>query len=266
MKRLTHDSQVVFNRKIGRGIFHMRLAVKAGIRVKPGQFINLLVSDSYDPLLRRPFSVFDASEKSIDIVYSAIGRATFLMSRKIKGESLNFTGPRGNSYIDFITPGMKKTLFIVVGGGTGAASANYLAKWLRRAGMRLKLIQGAASKGLLIKAGEFCKKGVLFSTDDGSAGIKGFATDIVKKAASVDSVVFACGPKPMLGALKKAVPKGTRVFVSLEEYMGCGIGACVSCVTPVKVKNAGTKRVKNSFEYKRVCVDGTVFELDELVL
>jgi dihydroorotate dehydrogenase electron transfer subunit len=138
---------VVYNKEIGSGFYHMKLETKSIIKAKPAQFINVKVSDTYQPLLRRPFSVFNASGKSVEIVYKVLGEGTVLMSKMQKGHKTDFIGPQGNSYLDFLSVDANRkpqtvNLFLI-GGGTGIASLHYLALQLKKLNVKFTMIQGA---------------------------------------------------------------------------------------------------------------------------
>jgi dihydroorotate dehydrogenase electron transfer subunit len=277
---MRYDGTIVENVKIAADIWHMNIDAGKVFHAKPGQFINILVSDAYAPLLRRPFSIFDAGKKNAEIVYKVIGGATRLLSEKKQGDKLNFLGPLGGSYLNSEL-GTRNSELLLAGGGTGIASIHFLAKELKKKKIKFSLFQGAKTKSEIIMPQEFKKLGCVFTTDDGSYGEKGFVTDLVEKQSQVPNpksqgktkhasrstlhapqeknfTVFACGPKPMLIALKElADKKNIKVFASFEEYMGCGIGACLSCAIEIK---------KGDYmEYKRVCSEGTVFNLKDIV-
>lgn len=278
------NAKVVSNDRIGEGLYRMKLDAGKKISVRPGQFINVLVSESYTPLLRRPFSIFDSDGRYVEIVYKVLGDATKILSEKKSGDILDFLGPLGRSYLEFDS-GLRipDSGIIIIGGGTGAASTYFLAKELRQKKIKFTFIQGARNKSQMIAPEEFKKLGCIFTTDDGSMGTKGFVTDVLSdvledaqssklkargsskpktrnpKPKDKNFTVFACGPKPMFRAIKEVADKkgNVEVFASFEEYMGCGIGACLSCVIEVK---------KGDYtEYKRVCKDGTIFNLEDVI-
>ncbi|MFP4465428.1 MAG: dihydroorotate dehydrogenase electron transfer subunit [Candidatus Goldiibacteriota bacterium] len=256
---MKHKAETVYNRKTGAGFYHMKIKTAAKFSAKPAQFINIRVSDSYAPLLRRPFSVFDAGENYAEIVYKVIGRATEILSEKKKNDPVDFIGPLGNSYLDFLEPETLKKNIILVGGGTGTASVHYLAEYLRGKNIKFTLIQGARTDEMIIMKEKLEKLGCIFCTEDGSYGIKGLAGRVLEETLKPDSVVFACGPEGMIKAVRKEArrEKNTRVLASLEAYMGCGIGACISCVVAVGRKD--------NFEYKRVCKEGPVFDVKDVL-
>lgn len=253
---MQYIGKVTRNKEIAENIWRMDIVTGKVFRSLPGQFINVLVNDTYEPLLRRPFSIFDASNRGVTIVYKALGPGTIALAEKKSGDKLDFIGPLGKPYIGAKEPDIKSNI-IVIGGGTGAASTYYLAKYFRSKRIKFTFIQGARCKGQMVAVPEFRKLGCVFATDDGTMGKKGFVSSILKEKLTDNTTVFACGPKPMFLAIKEvcAGKKKVKVFASFEEYMGCGIGACLSCVV-------GTK----SGEYKRVCKDGAVFDLDEVVI
>jgi len=229
----------------------------------PGQFLHVRCSDSLSPLLRRPISIADADKKtgSIKIIYRVVGQGTQLLCRKRPGDSLDIIGPLGRG---FPMPDEGKTS-IIIGGGIGAAPLLYLAKTLAREakGPLPKVILGFETKqevfgidfleALGIKA-EIC-------TDDGSLGQRCFPTALLKECLQEyqhksNLILYACGPKAMLASIKDmAAAEKLTAYFSLEERMGCGMGACLGC--PVKSSQGG---------YKKVCKDGPVFEAGEIEL
>jgi dihydroorotate dehydrogenase electron transfer subunit len=272
---MNYTGKVKTNIEIAENIWKMDISTGKVFRSLPGQFINVLVNDSYEPFLRRPFSIFDAAKNSVTIVYKVLGQGTKALTEKAPGDKLDFIGPLGKSYVESYIPNHKSQI-IIIGGGTGAASTYYLAKYLRSKKIKFTFIQGARCKPQMVAIPVFRKLGCIFATDDGSLGRKGFVSGLLEEVLAsqipnhksqtkkseirnpkYEIVVFACGPKPMFRAIKAVTDKNdkVKVFASFEEYMGCGIGACLSCV--VEMKNG---------EYKRVCKDGTIFDLDEVVL
>ncbi|HPD18207.1 MAG TPA: dihydroorotate dehydrogenase electron transfer subunit [Candidatus Goldiibacteriota bacterium] len=249
---MLNTGRVIFNKRINDEIRHLRIAVSPRFSAMPGQFINIRVSDGYSPLLRRPFSVFDHKKGMVDVVYRIIGEGTKKLSEKIKGDKIDFIGPAGNSYIDFLPD--TDVPVCLVAGGTGFASIHFFAKWLDERKIKFRLFYGARNKKELIPD-NFRNSGVFIFTDDGSYGKKGLVTDFLKKGKIKNSVIFCCGPKAMIKAVSKI--KAVKKFASFESYMGCAIGVCLSCV--VKIKK------DRDFDYLRACQDGTVFDLDKVI-
>lgn len=223
---------------------------------RPGQFVNLRLSEKLDPLLRRPISLhrIDPQTGTITMLYLVVGKGTTMMSRMEDGETIDVLGPLGNGW-DCTFTGQSAVL---VGGGIGIAPLFPLAQALRAAGKRVRLIAGAKSKAYLTDTAAYEALGVevRIATDDGSAGFHGFVTQLVEDAIAegVCEQLYACGPKPMLRFVEKiALEKQVPGQVSTESHMGCGLGVCLLC--PNKVKAGG---------YKKTCVDGPVFAIGEL--
>jgi len=169
---MQYIGKVLKNTEIAEKIWRMDIGAGKKFKSLPGQFINVLVSPSYEPLLRRPFSIFETAEKKLAIVYKVIGEGTKAMSLKKKGDELDFIGPLGGSYLDFMQLAAGKNI-IIIGGGTGAASTYYLAKYLRSKKISFTFIQGARCASQMVAPREFKKLGCLFTTDDGTLGKKG---------------------------------------------------------------------------------------------
>lgn len=255
--KIIFNSEIIENRKISGNIYHLKLIVKENLIFQPGQFINILINEDYDIFLRRPFSVFNKTNKILEIIYKVIGKGTERLSKKKKGDLINILGPLGNSYIDFIDKNnIAEKDILLVAGGTGIASVYFFAKWLYDKNSNFKLLYGAKTKKEIIFNKFFKKFNALFSTDDGSYGKKGPITKFIKKSIDNNSIIFACGPEPMLKALQNLNLKN-EIYASFESYMGCGYGVCLSCVIPVKVDNG--------FEYHRVCKEGPIFDLKKVI-
>ncbi len=252
---MLNTGKVFFNKKINEAIFHLRIKVSGSFSAMPGQFINIRVSDSYTPLLRRPFSIFDFRKGFLDIVYKVIGDGSKKLSEKKKGDKIDFIGPVGNTYIHFFTGEVKDKNIYLVAGGTGFASIHFFAKWLASSKIKFKLFYGAKNKMEILP--QFCKSfNTVIATDDGSCGKKGFITDFLKEESNDETVVFCCGPKPMMRVIQNI--RAYKKFASFESYMGCANGVCLSCV--IKIKK------DNDFDYVRVCKEGTVFGLEEIII
>jgi dihydroorotate dehydrogenase electron transfer subunit len=214
----------------------------------------LRVSDTLDPLLARPFGISAViSRSSIEIVYRVVGKGTLLLATAKAGQTLSLLGPLGKG---FPQPD-KKTIPVLVAGGSGFPPLHFLA---RRAGSRSHLFLGARNKECLPPASivRFFKEAtdrVHIATDDGSAGVKGTSTDILntflaKMEQKANVVLYACGPHAMLAAVSRtAAEHAISCYVSMEERMACGLGACMGCSIPMKAGG-----------YKRACKEGPVFE------
>jgi len=249
------NSKIIKNFGVAVDYYKMVLdAPSIAKRARPGQFINIRVSEKYEPLLRRPFSIHRVSDSKIEILYEVIGKGTELLSHKKSGGKLDVLGPLGNGF-DLNSKPIKKA--ILVAGGMGVAPLNFLAERLSK--YNTEVLIGAKKRNQILCEKEFKKLGcdVRIATDNGSRGFKGLVTTLLKKSLTnknKPSIIFACGPKPMLKEIIK-ISKRNRISaqVSLEEHMACGIGVCFGCV--VKTKNG----------YKKVCKDGPVFYTKELI-
>lgn len=224
------------------------------IEPAPGQFYMIETGDSHDPLLKRPFSYVRKNPEWVQFLYAVRGKGTSLLKTFRTGKIINMIGPLGNGYP---TP-KNAQVPVLIAGGTGVASIFSLCDELPEK----YVVYGAQCKGDLLMLDELQKLHDRFivCTNDCSFGKKGMVdTALVdfldKRASDISSyVIYACGPKPMLEAVAKiAADKGMKGYVSLEEKMGCGFGACLGCA------------VKTRSGYKRVCKEGPVFPLEEII-
>lgn len=220
---------------------------------RPGNFVMVAVSTTFDPLLKRPFGILKTEPPYIYLYYELVGKGTGLLSGLREDDSLTVLGPLGNSF-----PGMQSKNILLVAGGRGIAPL-YFAVEEYSPHNSIFLIYGAKSKrdlNLLDRIDSLSLERKYLYTENGSAGKKGVVTanirDIIKDN-KID-VTFSCGPDAMLVSLNREL-KGLDVenYVSLEALMGCGFGICYSCA--VKIKKGG---------YKKVCSDGPVFKLEEI--
>ena len=248
----------------------MALKWKHG-NVKPGQFVMLRVTDSFDPLLRRPFGVFDVLQGNggVELFYKVVGKGTSIMSGLMPGDTVDVLGPLGNG---FPMPSAKENL-VMVAGGVGVAPFYLLAKNAIKKNVSVTLLYGARNSKELKIAADFKKIGVKvrLATEDGSIGKKGFVTSLLEEELKVpplykggaggikrNTVVYACGPIGMLKeASRVSKGKGVNCYVSLERGMACGIGVCLGCAVSVSKCSGGVEIEKG---YKMVCSDGPVFK------
>ncbi|MBN1913601.1 MAG: dihydroorotate dehydrogenase electron transfer subunit [Candidatus Omnitrophica bacterium] len=238
----------------------------------PGQFLEIKVTEKIEPFLRRPFSINRISGKHIEILYEIKGKGTRLLSRIRAGNYLDIIGPLGNGFS--YQPKLSQGKIILVAGGMGVAPLFFLAgkiKEIKNQKSKIKnlVLIGAKTKKQVLCEQEFKKMGyeVRIATDDGSGGFKGTVTELLKKMLSDfglrPSIIYACGPRPMLKALSVlSARRNINTQVSLEEHMACGIGACLGCVVKLKTQKS---KGKIDFEYRRVCKDGPVFDAREVV-
>lgn len=229
---------------------------------KPGQFISVYSNDG-SRLLPRPISICGITDDGIRIVYRVVGKGTDEFSKMQSGEYLNIQGPLGNGY-DISQVNEKKVTSdgkpikkaIIFGGGIGVPPMLELSKQLD---CEKEIILGYRDELFLDK--EFEKFGNLsIATEDGSAGTKGNVMNVVEEKNITGDIIFACGPMPMLRAIKAYAEKNNiEAYISLEEKMACGIGACLACVCKTKEKDEHSQ-VNNA----RICKEGPVFNAREV--
>lgn len=252
------NAKVISGEKLSEGIFSLVLSVNDFEKVRPGQFVNLYSKDD-SHLLPRPISICDVSEdkRNIRLVFREIGFGTHEFSLLRSGEEVRLLGPLGNGYPEEFDE--KKALLL--GGGLGVPPMLYLLKSLN---IDASAVLGYRDKDNIFLTEDFIKTGkeLYFASDDGSFGTKGNVIDAIIANSLDCDIIFACGPKPMLSAVKKySEKKGIKLLVSMEERMACGVGACLGCVVESTAKDAHSN-VNN----KRVCKDGPVFLAEDIVL
>lgn len=249
----------------------LELAVPAAFKAaSPGQFLHVRIEDSCDPLLRRPLSIHDVvphSKKSgliVRILYEVVGKGTKLLSEKKPFSEVDCLGPLGHG---FDLAGLEEKKVFIVAGGMGVAPLFFLAKKLiegrreKGEGRKIIVLIGARTKNDVLREKEFKDLGcdVHVATEDGSKGFKGRVTELLKEilreAKGEDrKAICSCGPKNMLAAISDiARQKKMPAQVSLEEFMGCGLGACLGCV------------IRTTSGYQRICHDGPVFDALEVI-
>ena len=235
--------QIIENAQIAPQVFLLDLAGDTSMVKAPGQFCQIQLPGFY---LRRPISLCDWDENGMTLIYKAVGQGTQALSRMETGDVLDILNGLGNGY-DLTGCGENP---LVIGGGVGIPPLYALTKALVERGARPTVILGfnKAEEIFLLDSFEDLGVETLLATADGSAGQKGFVTDVMPQD---DRSVFTCGPLPMLKAVykKSACPSGQY---SLEERMACGFGACMGC------------SIETRFGPKRVCKDGPVFRKEEL--
>ena len=244
---------VTSNIRVARGYMRLTFAWPQDLPdPAPGQFVTIRNAETTDPLLRRPFAISSFDHGACSIVYQIRGKGTQSMAARTFGESMDILGPLGNS---FPTPDTGQRA-ILVAGGVGFGPMYYLASRLAASGARPFTIVGARSADLIPNVdytGDFS-----FCTDDGSRGFHGTVTDFLGSRHDLDFAacrLYACGPDPMLAACSRfAQGVGMKCWVSVEQVMGCGVGACMGCAIRVK----GEKR------YARVCTEGPVFDGNDI--
>ena len=225
--RMTVTSQ----RQIAHNIFEMTLKGKlVGEISSPGQFVHIRVSDSFEPLLRRPISIasIDHIAGEMTIIYRAEGRGTTILSEKRTDDEIDVLGPLGNGFPVEETASGETA--ILIGGGIGVPPLYELSKQLTAEGVKCTHVLGFQSKDVVFYEEEFNQLGEThIVTVDGSQGTAGFVTNVMSELGNEFSTYYSCGPMPMLEAVQKMYV-GKKGFLSFEQRMGCGIGACFACV------------------------------------
>ncbi len=244
----------------GLDLFRLTLASPAiAASACPGQIVSLRVQDGPVPLLRRPFAVFDADPAAgtLDILFEVVGRGTEILSRKSPGDGINAVGPSGTG---FPLPDSGE-LPLAVAGGIGLAPVHFLCSRLAKQGLSPRLFYGAPMAAKLADAAFDGRIAVHLATDDGSRGRKGFAIDPLRAQAEdlgKKCILYACGPQPMLRACAQlATERGWKCYLSMEQRMACGVGACGGCVVDI--------RISGSVRRLRVCKEGPVFDAEQIV-
>ncbi len=248
---------IIEQQEIAADIFSMWIGTELAAEAKPGQFLSLYCHEG-SRLLPRPISIceIDAKHRRLRLVYRIAGKGTAEFSRMQTGDHLAVLGPLGNGFP--LEHGGAGTKALLIGGGIGIPPMLELAKQL--AG-KVQIVAGYLDETFL--TAELHKAGSLYvATESGAAGIKGNVLDAVRGYQLEADVIFACGPTPMLRAVKAyAGEQEIQCWISLEERMACGVGACLGCVC----KTADTDHHTN-VNNRRICKDGPVFRADEVII
>jgi len=254
MKEL--EVKIDFLKKIKPKIFLLGFkSLYLSEKARPGQFIHLKI-DSPHIFFRRPFSIHRIKGRTVYILFKVRGKGTSLLSGYKQGAVLDLIGPLGNGFGVSLKKASHNT---IVGGGIGTAPLLFLAERLK--GKDTSVFLGAGDKSEIVCAGEFKELGckVFISTEDGSLGVKGRVTDLLKSylrttSRGLRTDIYACGPKAMFKSLAGIIRNkpGITCQASFEQVMGCGIGICSACV------------IRTKKGYKKVCKDGPVFDLKEI--
>ena len=249
-------------RFLADGICSMTLRYPEGeapAEVKPGQFAGLYPNDA-SMLLPRPISIcrWDPERGELRFVFRTAGAGTMSLAAQKTGDTVDVLGILGNGY-DLSELAGKRVLLL--GGGIGVPPMLELAACLsKEPGTEVTAVMGYRDSDMFLteELGECAR--LLIATEDGSAGTKGNVLDAVRENGVTADVLCACGPMPMLRAVKKyAREKGIPAYLSLEERMACGVGACLGCVTKT-AKTDSHSHVKNA----RICTEGPVFKAEEV--
>ncbi|MSR52070.1 MAG: dihydroorotate dehydrogenase electron transfer subunit [Gemmataceae bacterium] len=270
---LQRTAQVIENVSLAERTFRIRLdCPEIAAAIRPGQFLMLRLPGTSDPLLARPFALYDTvldpsgTPVALDVVYLVVGKMTGLLAEVKAGEPIELWGPLGNGF-----PQLEAEHGVCVAGGIGQTpflayvrellgTRGYAGQRPRKRVERVSLYYGVRTASLAAGVEDFQAAGceVHLASDDGSIGERGFVTRLLERDRPAGPFV-GCGPEPMLHALTKLTASWkAKCYVSLETPMACGFGVCFSCVTKVKTATG--------WDYKRVCTEGPVFDADSLVV
>ena len=253
-------TEVLCQEKLAEGIYSLWLnAGKMAAEAVPGQFISIYSSDA-SRLLPRPISLceIDSEGGRLRVVYRVAGAGTEEFSQLKQGDFVDILGPLGNGFPLKEAEGKRVML---IGGGIGIPPMLETAKALRGKA-ELTSVLGYRDSQLFLQTAFAACGAAEVATEDGSAGTKGNVLDAVREKGLTGDLIFACGPKPMLRALKAyAAETDIKCYLSLEERMACGIGACLACVCQSKDVDEHS-HVHN----KRICKEGPVFCAEEVEL
>lgn len=258
MKR-TELCKIISQTQIAKDIFELTISGEFIKEIEsPGQFVHIKTAKSQEPLLRRPISIcsYDKLKRQMTMIYRKDGRGTSLLAEKEAGMEIDILGPLGHGFP--VEEAAVGETALLVGGGIGVPPLYELSKQLKAKGVKVIHILGFQTENVVFYQQEFSKNGETYiATVDGTCGSKGFVTDVIEEKKLEFDVLYSCGPLPMLKALDERFSH-KRVYLSLEERMGCGIGACFACVCKTKDQEDAS--------YKKICSDGPVFRAGEVVL
>ncbi len=250
--------RVLVHEDWGAGYRYLLLEAPAiAAKAQPGQFVHVKVPGLEAGALRRPFSIFNAADGRLELLYKTVGRGTRTLASVRSGDEVNVLGPLGRGF-----PVKASGVPLLVGGGFGVAPLYYLARVMKAAGLEPKLFVGGRTKADLLALDRFAELGVeIFpATNDGSAGVQGLVTDplddemIRLRGEGRAFELFACGPDPMLKAVAlRATGSKSKGWISMDRHMICGVGACYACIQ---------KTVRGN---SRCCIEGPVFTAEDLV-
>lgn len=246
----TGKMDIVRHKEIARDVFEITVIGQHTTAMnQPGQFVHIKVSDHHEPLLRRPISICSIDQDTLEftMIYRVDGRGTKLLSEKRPGDTIDVMGPLGNGFPVVATPDIHAWL---IGGGIGVPPLYELAKRLSESGVKLTIILGFQSADDVFYEDQFRELGETYvTTVDGSHGLGGFVTDQMALFEQQPAIYYSCGPHAMLHAVENVLPD-VPGYLSYEQRMGCGIGACFACVCPTTTGGG---------DYVKVCSDGPVF-------
>ena len=257
-KKKKVTARVLDQKMIAPDIYDMWLLTELAQDALAGQFIGVYPKDK-STLLPRPISIceVDREKSALRIVYRVAGKGTDEFSGYSAGEEGGSLGIVGNGVP--VEEGKDRAV-VIVGGGIGIPPMVELAKELKEKGTSVIAIAGYRDGNLFLKEDLEKYAGVYVATEDGSEGVKGNVLTVMEERNVQADVIMACGPMPMLRAIKRyAKEKGIKAYISLEERMACGVGACLGCVCRTTKKDHHS-HVNNA----RICTDGPVFDAEDV--
>lgn len=251
------NMKIVAQKEIAPAIFELVLEGEMVEAMKAGQFLHLRVPDDAH-LLRRPISIssIDKVKKQCHLIYRIEGSGTAIFSSLKTGDSIDVMGPQGNGFD--LSELDQRSRVLLVGGGIGVPPLLEVAKELHERGVKITTVLGFASKNAVILEDELAQYSqVLVTTDDGSYGIKGNVSVVIKELENEFDAIYSCGAPGMMKYINQSFYDHPRAYLSLESRMACGMGACYACV--LKVPDSETVS-------QRVCEDGPVFKTGTVIL
>ncbi len=257
---IVENMEIVSQKNIASQVYELVLQGQELVNLAmQGQFLHVKVSSGTDPMLRRPISIanIDKDKNQLTVIYRAGGRGTNMLATKQVGDHVSVLGPLGNGFpVEATKPGEKAVL---IGGGIGVPPLYELSMQLVARRVTVIHVLGFASSKDVFYEEKFIELGETYvATMDGTSGFHGTVIDLINDKGLSFDTIYSCGPTPMLKAIETTFPQ-KRGFLSLEERMGCGIGACFACVCHVQNDPTGTA-------YKKICTDGPVFAIGEVEL
>lgn len=237
------------NQKIAADTYEMVIQAEMTKAMEPGQFVEIRLPEFS---LRRPISIASINEDTFTIVYKVVGDGTEALSHYRVQDELDLFGPAGHGFPIH----EEKREVLLIGGGVGVPPLFEVAKRYRDLKAEVKVVLGFNDADAVFYEAEFQRLGaaVCIATMDGSLGCQGTVMDAICEHGIDTSFVYACGPKPMLEAVEAKYQEG---YISHEARMACGMGACMACVC---------KEKKQDTHYRRICKDGPVFQLHEVIV
>ena len=256
------QAELIEKKQLTKDIYHFKVKAEEIVKEsKPGNFVEIRVTDSTEPFLRRPISIYNLDQEKgiLEFIFQVKGKGTEILAQKEEGDSIDIMGPLGFGTFKLDD---KKNIAIL-GGGIGIFPLYELAKQAMQKGIQVNTYLGFRNKEYVVLEDEFqqVSTNLTITTDDGSYKQKGFAIDFLKQDMQNNKIdcIYACGPLPMLKAVRElAIQTGIDCQISLEERMGCGRGLCLGCA----VKTAQSP--KDAPEYYHVCKGGPVFKATDV--